>query len=153
MNYRFAGCCFQSAPVVLDKSIRTQFQIQKNDSVLMNMEQWFLCITSESSAGSGEKKNVTIGRFNFPESGAKGNGVHVGDIVYLVATDRRIDVCPKNIELLCIGPTFLYKASVPCSFSFSSVFNSSVRLSSNAAPSWFGRSSVLPYFIYFITLI
>ena len=93
--------------IVLDKNIRTLFQIQKNDSVLMNIEQGFLRISSyrETAEVTGEKKNITIGRFNLPESWAKENGIHVGDFVYLIATDMGIVICPKNIELLCIGGT------------------------------------------------
>jgi bifunctional DNA-binding transcriptional regulator/antitoxin component of YhaV-PrlF toxin-antitoxin module len=91
--------------IVLDKNIRTLFRIQKNDSVLMNIEQGFLRISScyEPTAAGGEKKNITIGRFNLPESWAKQNDIHLGDFVYLIATDTGIVICPKNIELLCIG--------------------------------------------------
>jgi bifunctional DNA-binding transcriptional regulator/antitoxin component of YhaV-PrlF toxin-antitoxin module len=91
--------------IVLDKNIRTLFEIQKNDSVFMNIEQGFLRISScqDPTVAGGEKKNITIGRFNLPESWAKENDIHIGDFVYLIATDTGIVICPKNIELLCIG--------------------------------------------------
>lgn len=91
--------------IVLDKNIRSLYQIQKDDCVLMYIEQGFLRIHPylETSACGSEKKNITIGRFNLPESWVKENGIDVGDFVYLIATDTGIVVCPKNIELLCIG--------------------------------------------------
>ena len=93
--------------IVLDKNIRTLFQIQKNDSMLMHIEQGFLLISPypESSEATGEKKSITIVRFNLPQSWAKENNKRVGDYVYLIATDLGITICPKNIELLCIGGT------------------------------------------------
>ena len=91
--------------IVLDKNIRSLYQIQKDDSVLMNTEQGFLRISPyhQSETAGGEKKNITIGRFNLPQSWAKENDIHIGDFVYLIATDTGIVICPKNIELLCIG--------------------------------------------------
>ena len=94
--------------IFLDKNIRTLYQIQKDDSVLMHIEQGFLLINlyhQSAVADDGEKKNITIGRFNLPESWVKENRINVGDFVYLIATDTGIVICPKNIELLCIGGT------------------------------------------------
>lgn len=84
--------------ITLDKNIRTLYQIEKDDSVLMNIEEGFLrvnpyCVLSETG---GEQKNITIGRFNLPTTWATLNHIKIGDYVYLTATDTGIIVCPKD---------------------------------------------------------
>jgi len=90
--------------IVLDKNIRSLYNIKKNDDVLMNITQGFLCVSPyDQSSSAGEKKNITIGRFNIPAAWANSNHIKIGDYVYLIATDIGIIVCPKNFELLCLG--------------------------------------------------
>ena len=91
--------------IVLDKNIRALYGIKRDDVVLMRFMQGFLCISPASSDGSeaGEKKGISIGRFNLPQEWVTKNKVEIGDFVYLIATDTGIFVCPKNLELLCVG--------------------------------------------------
>ena len=91
--------------IVLDKNIRTLYGIQRADTVTMQITHGVLFITpyKETDSISGEKKVLSIGRFNLPQAWAKENCIDVGDFVYLVATSNGIVVCPKNLEMICIG--------------------------------------------------
>jgi bifunctional DNA-binding transcriptional regulator/antitoxin component of YhaV-PrlF toxin-antitoxin module len=90
--------------IVLDKNIRTLYGIDKDDTVLMDASLEFIRIKPyREGVTGGEKKNITIGRFNLPITWANRTHIKIGDYVYLVATDTEIIVCPKNIELVCIG--------------------------------------------------
>jgi bifunctional DNA-binding transcriptional regulator/antitoxin component of YhaV-PrlF toxin-antitoxin module len=89
--------------IVLDRNIRSLYGIDRDDTVIMHMEQGFLFISPVSSAAVGEQKNISIGRFNLPQDWVKQNNIQLGDFVYLIATDNGIAVCPKNLELICVG--------------------------------------------------
>lgn len=89
--------------IVLDKNIRSLYGIGRDDTVIMHMEQGFLFISPASASVAGERKNISIGRFNLPQEWVKQNNIRLGDFVYLIATDNGIVVCPKDLELICIG--------------------------------------------------
>jgi hypothetical protein len=89
--------------IVLDTNIRSLYGIACDDTVIMHMEQGFLFISPASSTATGERKHISIGRFNLPQEWVKQNNIQLGDFVYLIATDNGIVVCPKNLELICVG--------------------------------------------------
>lgn len=104
--------------IVLDKSMRTLFQIRKDDLIRMCETDGFLQIMSlnglygtnksgTSSAffapGVEQVKQISAARFNLPRNWAKKHGIRIGGYVYLIATDTGILICPENLELVCFG--------------------------------------------------
>ena len=91
--------------IVLDKNIRTLFNIKRNDEVKMKMLKGFIFVYpfGDEDDDVGKKKLISAGRFNLPMDWVKENEIDLGDFIFLVATDEGILICPKNLELTCIG--------------------------------------------------
>lgn len=106
--------------IVLDKSIRTLYQIRNDDLIRMCETDGFLQIMPANGFGSSMKtgtgsafcspgveqvKQISAARFNLPREWARRHNVQIGRYVYLIATDTGILICPENLELVCIGGT------------------------------------------------
>jgi len=91
--------------IVLDKSVRTLYGMNRDDIVVMKIIEGIIFISPfrENAPIDGEKKMLSAGRFNLPQSWAKENHVDVGGLVYLIATDEGIVLCAKNMEITCVG--------------------------------------------------
>lgn len=81
--------------IVIDKSLRHNYAISENDSVLMLAHKDFLQIYARSAKIiNAELKDISIGRFNLPVDWARRNNVHEGDFVYLVGTTDSLLIYP-----------------------------------------------------------
>lgn len=90
--------------IVLDKNIRTLYEMESDDIVVMKMVNGIIFVSpcKEGSPADGEEKMLSAGRFNLPQIWVKENQVEIGGFVYLIATDAGIALCAENMEIACV---------------------------------------------------